>query len=96
MLLDDPAELEQQPEGQSKELPEEMLYQLQREQMLRDAIAALPARCNRLIGLLFFDDPPRPYGEVAKQLKLATGSIGFIRGRCLKLLRQRLEKEGFR
>lgn len=95
-VLDDPAELDQQPEGQRKELPEEMLYQLQREQMLRDAIAALPARCNRLIGLLFFDDPPRPYGEVAKQLKLATGSIGFIRGRCLKLLRQRLEKEGFR
>lgn len=94
--FDDPAELEQQPEGPSRELPEEMFSQLQREQMLRDAIAALPARCNRLIGLLFFDDPPRPYGEVARQLKLATGSIGFIRGRCLKLLRQRLEKEGFR
>ncbi len=64
--------------------------------MLREAIAALPPRCNRVIGLLLFDEPPRPYGEVAKQLKLATGSMGFIRGRCLKLLRKRLEKEGFR
>ncbi len=88
--------LSNNPRAKAEELPEEMLSQLQREQMLRDAIAALPARCNRLIGLLFFDDPPRPYGEVAKQLKLATGSIGFIRGRCLKLLRQRLEREGFR
>jgi len=95
-LLDDPAEIEKRPDETTEELPEEMLYQLQREQILRDAIALLPPRCNRLIGLLFFDDPPRPYQEVAKQLKLATGSIGFIRGRCLKLLRQRLEKEGFR
>jgi RNA polymerase sigma factor (sigma-70 family) len=95
-LFGDLAEVEGRPEATIQELPEEMLYQLQREQMLRDAMAALPARCNRLIGLLFFDDPPRPYQEVAKQLELATGSIGFIRGRCLKLLRQRLEKEGFR
>jgi RNA polymerase sigma factor (sigma-70 family) len=95
-LLDDPTEIEDRPEAATDEPPEEMLYQLQREQMLRDAIAALPSRCNRLVGLLFFDDPPRPYQEVARQLKLAIGSIGFIRGRCLKMLRQRLEEEGFR
>jgi RNA polymerase sigma factor (sigma-70 family) len=95
-LLDDQAHIEERPGTKTEELPEEMLYHLQREQMLRDAVATLPARCNRLIGLLFFDEPPRPYQEVAKELKLATGSIGFIRGRCLKLLRQRLEKEGFR
>jgi RNA polymerase sigma factor (sigma-70 family) len=95
-LLEDSAHIEERPETKTEELPEEMLYQLQREQLLRDAVAALPARCNRLISLLFFDEPPRPYQEVAQELKLATGSIGFIRGRCLKLLRQRLEKEGFR
>jgi RNA polymerase sigma factor (sigma-70 family) len=95
-LLDDPAEIERRIEATTEEPPEEMLYQVQREQMLRDAIASLPDRCNRLIGLLFFEEPPRPYQEVAQQLNLATGSIGFIRGRCLKLLRQRLEKEGFK
>lgn len=95
-LLDDPAGIEDRAEASIGEPPEEMLYQLQREQVVREAIAGLPARCNRMIGLLFFDEPPRPYEEVAKQLKLATGSIGFIRGRCLKLLRQQLEKEGFR
>jgi RNA polymerase sigma factor (sigma-70 family) len=95
-LLDDPTEIEERPAATTEELPEDMLYHVQREQMLRDAIAALPPRCNRLIGMLFFDDPPRPYQEVAKQLKLATGSIGFIRGRCLKSLRRRLETEGFR
>ena len=76
-------------------LPENILSELQREQHVRDAIAELPARCNRMITMLFFEDPPRPYDEVANQLKLATGSIGFIRGRCLKKLRQLLEQKGF-
>jgi hypothetical protein len=32
---------------------------------------------------------------VAKRLRLATGSIGFIRGRCLKRLKEILEEKGF-
>jgi RNA polymerase sigma factor (sigma-70 family) len=93
--LDGGSELEPSLQLGGSELPESMVYQVQREQSLRDAIAALPPRCNRLVGMLFFEDPPRPYEEVAKELKLATGSIGFIRGRCLKKLRQLLEEKGF-
>ncbi len=78
-----------------KELPEEMLYQVQREQSVREALAALPPRCGRMVSMLFFDDPPRPYQEVAKELGIASGSIGFIRGRCLKKMRQLLEEKGF-
>jgi RNA polymerase sigma factor (sigma-70 family) len=88
--------VEQTLDAVGSELPEKMLYEGQREQRLREAIAALPLRCNRMIAMLFFEDPPRPYDEVAKQLKLATGSIGFIRGRCLKKLRHLLEEKGFR
>jgi RNA polymerase sigma factor (sigma-70 family) len=77
-------------------LPEQMLYQLQREQSVREAITALSPRCHRMITMLFFENPPRPYQEVAKELGLATGSIGFIRGRCLSKLRQALEKKGFK
>jgi RNA polymerase sigma factor (sigma-70 family) len=94
-LFDDANEIEDRPETGTEELPEEMLYQLQREQKLRDAIAALPPRCHQMIGMLFFESPSRPYEQVAKELGIATGSIGFIRGRCLKKLRERLEKEGF-
>jgi DNA-directed RNA polymerase specialized sigma24 family protein len=72
-----------------------MVYQGQREQMLRNAIASLAPRCHRMIAMLFFESPARPYQDVAKELGIATGSIGFIRGRCLRLLRQRLQKEGF-
>ena len=93
--LDDDAGLKAEP-GSGPELPEQMLYQLQREQRLRETITELPTRCQRMITMLFFDTPPRPYQAVAKELGLATGSIGFIRGRCLTKLRQALEKKGFK
>jgi hypothetical protein len=46
--------------------------------------------------MLFFEQPPLPYAEVARRLGLATGSIGFIRGRCLERLRKLLMESGFR
>jgi RNA polymerase sigma factor (sigma-70 family) len=76
-------------------LPERMLAEVEKEQTVRDAISQLNPRCEQMVRMLFFDDPPRPYEEVARELKLATGSIGFIRGRCLQKLRKQLEKLGF-
>jgi hypothetical protein len=35
------------------------------------------------------------YRDVAKTLGVATGSIGFIRGRCLTRLLKTLEQGGF-
>jgi RNA polymerase sigma factor (sigma-70 family) len=66
----------------------------EREQKIREAIETLLPRCRKLVGMLFFDEPPRPYTEVARALGLALGSIGFIRGRCLAKLRTALEKAG--
>jgi len=77
-------------------LAEETLVQLKEEQVVREAVLALPPRCGRLIEMLFFEAPARPYQEIAAQLGLATGSIGFIRGRCLTRLRRELERLGFR
>jgi RNA polymerase sigma factor (sigma-70 family) len=75
--------------------PADVLAEIQREQLVRDAIRELPPRCRRMIELLFFQQPPLPYTEVARQLSLARGSIGFIRGRCLKRLKKVLEEKGF-
>ena len=68
---------------------------LEQEQMLREAVKTLPERCRVMVEMLFFQDPPVPYADVARQLGLAEGSIGFIRGRCLKKLRVALEEMGF-
>jgi RNA polymerase sigma factor (sigma-70 family) len=71
-----------------------LMEEVDKEQMLRDAVAQLPPRCQTMIRLLFYQQPPLPYREVAEQLGLATGSIGFIRGRCLARLQRALEKSG--
>lgn len=81
--------------AEDEPLTSDVLLRLEREQMLREAIAGLPERCGEMIELLFFRQPPLPYEEVGKRLGLARGSIGFIRGRCLKRLKSELEKRGF-
>jgi RNA polymerase sigma factor (sigma-70 family) len=78
-----------------EDLPEHLLVQLEQEQMLRDAISELPEKCERMVRLLFYEIPPRPYEEVAEELGMATGSIGAIRARCLAYLKKHLERRGF-
>jgi len=73
----------------------DVMADLEREQLVRDSIEMLPPRCREMITLLFFEQPPQPYNEVAERLGLARGSIGFIRGRCLKRLKRILEDKGF-
>jgi RNA polymerase sigma factor (sigma-70 family) len=76
-------------------IPPDVLAGLEQEQMVREAMEQLPPRCREMIELLFFEQPPVPYNEVARRLNLATGSIGFIRGRCLKRLKKLLQEKGF-
>jgi RNA polymerase sigma factor (sigma-70 family) len=73
----------------------ETVLQIQQEQIVREVVAKLPPRCAELVRLLFFEQPPLPYAEVARRLGLATGSIGFVRGRCLERLRKILVESGF-
>ncbi len=88
-------DVETSAEGNLRTLPDDMLVQLEKEQMVRNVIAELSPRCERMVRMLFFETPPRPYDEIAKELGIATGSIGFIRGRCLGKLKQQLENMGF-
>ncbi len=83
------------PASSANEPPEHLLAQLEQEQILRDAIAELPEKCERMVRLLFFEIPPRPYEDIAEELGMATGSIGAIRGRCLAYLKKQLKKRGF-
>jgi RNA polymerase sigma factor (sigma-70 family) len=78
-----------------EEIPESRLYELQREDALRVALRSLSPRCDRLVKMLFFESPVRPYEEIAQSLDLAIGSIGSIRRRCLDNLRKTLEEGGF-
>jgi len=64
--------------------------------MLREAMMTLSLQCRRLMEMLFFESPPRPYAEAATELGLALGSIGFIRQKCIDRLRRQLDELGFR
>lgn len=70
------------------------VWKTQQEKMVRQGVAQLPARSAELLRMLFFEQPPMPYEEVARRLGLATGSIGFIRGRALNKLRKILVDTG--
>jgi RNA polymerase sigma factor (sigma-70 family) len=87
------------PEALLEQLPVDAGSEFQRraekEQTFREAAARLPERCQKLIRMLFYEDPPLPYAEVARRLGLAEGSVGFIRGRCLQKLKTQLEKMGY-
>jgi len=80
--------------GTSDPMPDAILHEIEEEQALRAAIAELAPRCRRMIEMLFFESPSRAYRDVAAQLGLAPGSIGFIRSRCLSRLRTALRKSG--
>jgi RNA polymerase sigma factor (sigma-70 family) len=84
---------EQHPEAVAISGPEAL--EAEEEQCLREAIAQLSPRCRELVRLLFYEQPPTPYAEVARRLGLPTGSIGFTRGSCLLRLQKILFKMGF-
>jgi RNA polymerase sigma factor (sigma-70 family) len=83
------------PEPATPAIAEGLVQQTQEEQMLREAMARLTPQCRRLVELLFFETPSKPYTEVAAELGLAVGSIGFTRQKCLERLRGQLEELGF-
>jgi RNA polymerase sigma factor (sigma-70 family) len=89
-------ELEETLPDDSPKMPEELFREIEREQILREALAALSPECKLLLELLFFENPPVPYEELSKTLGLAKGSIGATRMRCLEKLRRELEKKAFR
>ncbi|HEY0704812.1 MAG TPA: sigma-70 family RNA polymerase sigma factor [Candidatus Acidoferrales bacterium] len=85
---------EQQSTPPAMEVPavgSKLLEEAEAEQGLREAISSMPPRCKKLIEMLFYEDPARPYKVIAESLGIATGSIGFIRQRCLDRLRTQLK-----
>ena len=69
---------------------DEALLAAEQADVVRDAVAHLPARWQRLMQLLMAD-PPISYSEISDELGLPIGSIGPTRGRCLARLRVLLE-----
>jgi RNA polymerase sigma factor (sigma-70 family) len=76
-------------------LADSTIGQMQSEQILRDALQQLSPQCRQIIEMLFYENPPRSYVEVANALGIAVGSIGLTRRRCLERLRKLLDEAGY-
>lgn len=88
-------EANEQQLGESPALAESQIEQVQSEQILRRAMQQLSPQCRRMIEMLFYENPPRSYIEVAEALGIAVGSIGLTRRRCLERLRKMLDEAGY-
>ena len=73
--------------------PDSAIHALELRQELEGALAALDRRCRELLSRLFLMEPRQSYAEVARHTGLAEDSVGAIRARCLKRLRNLLEVE---
>jgi len=70
--------------------PDQIIRQAEREQLLREAIANLRPPCQRMMSMLFFEEPIRSYEQIAEELGIVEVSTGFIRRRCLQDLREQV------
>lgn len=71
-------------------LPEDQLAALQEEDRLRRALDLLDDRARGFLELLFLQEPPLSYSDIATHLGISEGSIGPTRARCLEKLRLQL------
>jgi RNA polymerase sigma factor (sigma-70 family) len=89
---DDEGELELNRLPDEAPLPDEVLIQLEEQHKVRLAVSKLDERCRKLLTLLFYQEEPPPYNEIARQIGTTEGSIGPTRARCLQKLLRLLEK----
>lgn len=73
-------------------LQDAQLAALQEHDRLRQAVDRLDPRARQFIELLFLQDEPLPYSEIAARLGIPEGSIGPTRARCLAKLRKLMEE----
>ena len=73
-------------------LPDEVMIRLEEQHSVQLAVGQLDDRCGKLLGLLFYEEEPPPYAEIAARIGVPEGSIGPTRARCLQKLLKILEK----
>jgi RNA polymerase sigma factor (sigma-70 family) len=68
---------------------------LEQAHLLRLGIESLPAKCRRLLHLLFYEKEPKSYVRISRDLGIPVSSIGPTRRRCLEKLKEILTRMGF-
>ncbi len=77
-------------------MAQEMIELDQELKNLSDAFYELPARCQELLRLLFFESESISYRDISRRMKIPVSSVGPTRMRCLKKLREIMKQKGGR
>jgi RNA polymerase sigma factor (sigma-70 family) len=72
-----------------------ILFQLEKEQMLRSALDSLTPRCRLVLHCLFYEYPPPDFRAIASRTGLSEHKIGSTRERCLIKLKKVLDDLGY-
>lgn len=76
-------------------LPDQVLEDIEKQQLVRQALVMMDEPCRHLLTRLFFEDELKSYEEIAEELGFAVSTIGPKRGRCLRKLLLTLQQLGF-
>ncbi len=76
-------------------LPDEAVIQLERQVILEQALRQLEPRCGHILEALFFSPAEKSYREIARELGVSPNTLGPLRMRCLKKLKDILKKMGY-
>ncbi|MFL6213592.1 MAG: RNA polymerase sigma factor [Blastocatellia bacterium] len=64
---------------------------LEQQQLVRDALDALPDRCRNLLTMLFYEKDELSYAEIARRMAMPVPSVGPTRARCLEKMKKLLQ-----
>ena len=74
-------------------LADEEREELERQQIIREGVEALPSRCRELITMLFYHKDEMSYAEIARRMNMPVPSVGPTRARCLEKLKKLLQNK---
>lgn len=84
------AEMASLPDGSI--LADEAMIQLEQQHMIRTALKILEERCRKILSMIYLQETPASYADVAKEIGVGETSISPLRARCLKKLEKILSK----
>jgi len=76
-------------------MPDEEVLLLERQALIEIALQRIDKRCAVVLRELFFAPESMSYRQIARSLGVSPNTLGSLRSRCLKRLREILEEMGY-
>ena len=68
-------------------LADEKMIELEEQHLIRTALKKLEEKCQKILSMIYLNEPAASYAEVAEAIGVGATSISPLRSRCLKKLK---------